>query len=229
MYLLMIKVGDPSMYDDSTLEHAELVKEEMINEMDTGLDYIQVCIGKMYGGFTGWLFNPIAKLIYNILARKDIRDKAINQIDIILECAMKYDGNNIDALVDEHIVDYMLNDQSFHRCRKNHKAYPIIEGIMKDLFRSRIKPARRLLTSSGTCYEELTKNAYAKKQDALDNLQRELEFSYEVIGVVKENKNVMKLPSFVRNGIIRIMELGQIYAKERLTERINEIYKFNGH
>ena len=225
----MIKVGDPPMHDDTLGEHAQIIKEDLVSEMDTGLDYIQVCIGKMYGGITGWIFNPIAKLIYNILARKDIRDKAINQIDIVLECAMKYDGTNLDTLVEEHIEDYMLNDQAFHRCKKNHKSYPVIEGIMRELFKSRIKPAYRLLTSSGNCYEELTQNAFAKKQDALDNLQRELEFSYEVLGVVKENKKVMKFPSFVRNGIIRIMELGQKYAKERLTARIEEIYEFNGH
>ena len=225
----MIEVGDPSMRDNTPLGHAQIIKEELINEMDLGLDYIQVCIGKMYGGITGWLFNPIAKLIYGIMARKDIRDKAINQIDIVLDCALKFDGTNLDALVEEFLEDYMFNDQSFHRCKKSHKAYPVIEGIMRELFKSRIEPAYRLLMSNGTCYEELTKNAFSEKQDALDNLQRELEFSYEVLGVVKENKKVMKLPSFVRNGILRIMELGQKYAKERLTSRIEEIYEFNGH
>jgi hypothetical protein len=142
---------------------------------------------------------------------------------------MKYDGRNLEALIDEHFEDYLLNDQSFHRCKKNHKTYPIIEGTMKELFKSRIEPAHKILSSDGTCYEELTQSAYAEKQDALDNLQRELDFSYKVLGVVKENKKVMKLPSFTRDPIIKIMELGQKYAKERLTQRINEIYQFNGH
>ena len=227
----MINVGEPSMHDDSLLEKAQIVKEELINEMDYGLEYIKVCVGKMYGGIKGWFFNPIAKLVYHIMARKDIREKAIGQIDIVLECAMKYDpnGSNLADLVEENFEEYLINDQAFHRCKKNHKTYPAIEGIMKDLFKSRIKPAHRLISSTGTCYAELTTNAFPEKQDALDNLQRELNFSYEVIGIVKENKSVMKIPSFIRDGIIRIMELGQQYAKERLTQRIDEIFQYNGH
>ncbi|MHA1267287.1 MAG: hypothetical protein ACTSRS_18765 [Candidatus Helarchaeota archaeon] len=225
----MIKVGDPLPQEDTILKHAQIIKEELINEMDKGLDFIQKSISKMYGGITGWVFNPIAKLIYNILARKDIRDKAINQIDIVLECSMKYDGTNLEELIEEYIDDYMCNDQSFHRCKKNHKAYPKIEHLMKELFKSRIEPSYRMLMSSGSCYEELTQNAYTSKEDALAFLQKELEFSYQVLDVVKENKSVMKIPSFIRNGILRIMEMAQQYAKNRLTERINEIYEFNGH
>ncbi|HUY01517.1 MAG TPA: hypothetical protein VMV49_18280 [Candidatus Deferrimicrobium sp.] len=210
-------------------EKAQIVKSELLHEMDLGLEYIQVCIGSMYGGITGWFLNPIARLIYNIMARKDIREKAIAQIDIVLDCAIKYDGKNLEVLLEDNFEDYLLNDQSFHRCKKSHKTYPIIEGIMKELFKSRIEPAHKLLSSNGTCYEELTQSAYAEKQNALDNLQRELGFSYKVLSVVKENKKVMKLPSFTRDSIIKIMELGQKYAKERLTQRIDEIYEFNGH
>ena len=225
----MINVGEPSMHIDSLQEHAQFIKEELIKEMDMGLDYIQTCIGNMYGGVTGWFLNPIARLVYHIMARKDIRDKAIAQIDIVLDCAMKYNGSNLDQLIQENFEDYMLNDQSFHRCKKNHKVYPIIEGIMKDLFKSRIEPTHKLLNSNGNCYEELTKNAFSEKEFALGNLQRELDFSYKVLDVIKEHRRVIKLPSFVRSPVIKIMQFGQQYAKERLTERINEIYEFNGH
>jgi hypothetical protein len=225
----MTIVGDPRMSDDSYEEHAQIVKEEMISEMDLGLDHIQGLISNMYGGVAGWFLNPIARLLYHIMARKDIREKAIAQIDIVLECAMRYNGKNLEELVEDKIEDYLFNDQSFHRCRKSHKAYSSIEGIMKEVFKSRIEPAHRLVISEGNCYAELTKNAYNEKQQALDNLQRELEFSYEVLDIIKNNKRVMKVPSFIRDKIIHIMELGQKYAKERLTQRVHEIYEFNGH
>lgn len=225
----MINVGDLPMADEAILKNAQIIKEELINEMDMGLDYIQQCIGKMYGGITGWVFNPIAKLIYNILTRKDIRDKAINQIDIVMECAMKYDGSNLEDLVEAYIEDYMFNDQSFHHCKKTHKAYPLIENLMKDLFKSRIHPSHKMLLAEGESYEELTQNTYPARDDALNFLQKELEFSYQVLAVIKANKSVMKIPSFVRDGILKIMEFGQKYAKERLTNRINEIFEFNGH
>jgi len=225
----MINAGDRSMQKSPVQENASIVKEELIKEMDKGLDYIQVCLGRMYGGITGWFFNPIARLIYNIMARKDIRDKAINQIDIVLDCAVKYRKDNLDQLIEENFEAYITNDQSFHRCKKQHKAYPIIQNIMKDVFRHRITPANRLLFSEGTCYEELTQNAFTAKEDALQNLQQELEFSYKVLEVITQNKSVIKLPSFVRGPIIKIMKLGQEYAKERLTHRIDEIYEYNGH
>ncbi len=225
----MINAGDPSMQNFTQQEHAQMIKEELIREMDKGLDHIQVCLGRMYGGLTGWFLNPIARLIYNIMARKDIRDKAINQIDIVLDCAMKYRNGNLDELIEENFEAYILNDQSFHRCKKQHKAYPAIEGIMKEVFKHRIEPARRLLTSEGTCYEELTQNAFTAKEGALENLQKELDFVYQVLDVIKRNKGVMKIPSFVREPIIKIMWLGHEYARERMTQRIDEIYEYNGH
>jgi len=225
----MINAGDASMQNSSLQENAAIIKEELIKEMDRGLDYIQVCLGRMYGGITGWFFNPIARLIYNIMARKDIREKAINQIDIVLDCAVKYREDNLEELIEENFESYITNDQSFHRCKKQHKAYPVIQGIMKDVFKHRIQPAHRLLASEGTSYEQLTKSAFAEKEDALKNLQQELEFSYKVLEVITQNKSVIKLPSFVREPIIKIMKLGQTYAKERLTYRIDEIYEHNGH
>ncbi|MDD1777305.1 MAG: hypothetical protein LUQ65_03980 [Candidatus Helarchaeota archaeon] len=210
-------------------EHAQIVKEEMVREMDMGLDHIQVTLGRMYGGISGWFLNPIARLIYNIMARKDIRDKAINQIDIVLDCAMKYRGGNLDELIEANFEAYITNDQSFHHCKKQHKAYPAIEGIMKEVFKHRIEPAHRLLTSEGTCYEELTQNAFAEKEGALENLQKELEFVSQVMDVIKHNKSALKIPTFVREPIIKIMALGQDYARERLTHRIDEIYEYNGH
>jgi hypothetical protein len=225
----MIKTGEPPMENFTQQEHAQIVKEEMVREMDKGLDHIQVSLGRMYGGLTGWFLNPIARLIYNLMARKDIRDKAINQIDIILDCAMKYRGENLEELIEENFDAYISNDQSFHHCKKQHKAYPAIEGIMKEVFKHRIEPAHRLLTSDGTCYEELTQNAFAAKEGALENLQKELEYVCQVLEVIKHNKGVMKIPSFVREPMIKIMVLGHEYARERLTHRIDEIYEYNGH
>ncbi|MFX1293591.1 MAG: hypothetical protein ACFFD2_01845 [Promethearchaeota archaeon] len=225
----LINVGGPPIYDDSLIENAEIIKKEMIRELDLGLEYIQVLISNMFGGITGWFLNPIARLIYHIMARKDIREKCIAQIDIVLDCAMKYNGSNLDTLVETNFEEYIFNDQSFHHCKKKHKVYPIIENIMKDIFKSRIEPAHKLLNSEGSCYEELTQNAFSEKEDAINNLQRELDFSYKVLGVIKENKKIMKIPSFVRGKILHIMELGQNYAKKRFITRIDEIYEFNGH
>ena len=225
----MINAGDSSMHKESLEENALIIKEEMIKELDLGLEYIQVLISNMYGGVAGWFLNPIARLIYHIMARKDIREKCISQIDIVLDCALNYDGKNLESLVEENFEEYIFNDQSYHRCKKKHRVYPIIEGIMKDIFRSRIEPAHRLLFSKGTCYAELTQNAFSEKQEALDNLQRELDFSDQVLDVIKENRRVMKVPSFIRGKILHVMELGQQYAKTRMTSRIDEIYEFNGH
>ncbi len=225
----MINVGDSSMHDASLEEHANIIKEEMLHELDLGLEYIQFLISKMYGGIAGWFLNPIARLIYHLMARKDIREKCIAQIDIVLDCALKYDGKNLEELIEENFEQYIFNDQSFHHCKKQHKVYPVIEGIMKDIFKSRIEPAHKMLYSKGDSYDELTKSAFTQKEDALNNLQRELEFSYDVMGVIKEHKKVMKIPSFVRDKIITIMEQGQKYAEERLTSRIDEIYEFNGY
>jgi hypothetical protein len=45
----MIKIGEAPMENPTQQEHAQIVKEEMIREMDMGLDHIQVCLGRMYG------------------------------------------------------------------------------------------------------------------------------------------------------------------------------------
>jgi len=66
----MIKIGDSLMPDNPYERHAQIVKEEMISEMDLGLDHIQKLISHMYGGVAGWFLNPFARWPVRTFVRK---------------------------------------------------------------------------------------------------------------------------------------------------------------
>jgi hypothetical protein len=219
-------------------KNREIIKEELIEQMDIGLRNVSKLIGKMFGtGVTGLFLNPIAKLIYRIMLSDDIKEKTKNQIDIVLECADLYknrlnggskephhDKNKkLDAIVDEYYEEYRENDQSFHHCKKKHEIYPEVEKRMKEVFRSRIEPAKNLLTSQGDTYDELTRHIMGK-EEALANVNREFRASTEMLELLKENMDLLDVPNFIRRRIVKIMIEALKVTKGQIYSRIDEIY-----
>ncbi|MBD3228205.1 MAG: hypothetical protein GF329_08445 [Candidatus Lokiarchaeota archaeon] len=221
-------------------KNTNIVREELIEQMDIGLKNVNKLLGKMFGtGISGWILNPIAKLIYKIMLSDEIKDKTKNQIDIILECADLYrSGLNggskvsvdkeelLDRIIEEHFEDYKDNDQSFHHCKKKHESYPTIVKIMKEVFRSRIEPAKKLLTSEGATYSELARDAFSK-EEAVSNVDREFDATEELLDILKENLDVMNVPSFIRRRILKIMIEALDKTKDQIYGRIDEIYRNN--
>ncbi|MHA1230788.1 MAG: hypothetical protein ACTSPQ_09090 [Candidatus Helarchaeota archaeon] len=223
-------------------KNSKIIKEELVTQMNIGLGNVSRLIGRMFGnGVTGFFLNPVAKLIYNIMLSDDIKKKTKNQIDIILECANLYhlglNGGSIDyrntpksekervlnEIIDKYFEVYRKNDQSFHHCKKSHKIYPEIERIMKEVFKSRIEPAKQLLTSTGETYDELTRNAFTK-EEAIANVDREFRATEDLLALLKKHMDVMDVPSFVRKKIVKIMIDALELTKKQIYGRIDEIY-----
>jgi len=227
-------------------KNRRIVKGELVEQMNIGLKHIEKLIGRMYGGvLTGLILNPIAKLIYRIMLSDDIKKKTKKQIDIILECAnlfnsrikeIENNGKNknfkaekeriLNEIIDRYFEDYRQNDQSFHHCKKEHKIYPQIEHIMKEVFRARIEPAKQLLTSYGNNYDELARNAFTK-EEALANVNREFKATAELLELIKNNMDIIDVPSIIRSKIVDIMLKAFEMTKKQLYGRIDEIY--NGY
>jgi len=208
-------------------KNSKIIKEELVTQMNIGLGNVSRLIGRMFGnGVTGFFLNPVAKLIYNIMLSDDIKKKTKNQIDIILECANLYhlglNGGSIDyrntpksekervlnEIIDKYFEVYRKNDQSFHHCKKSHKIYPEIERIMKEVFKSRIEPARNAFT----------------KEEAIANVDREFRATEDLLALLKKHMDVMDVPSFVRKKIVKIMIDALELTKKQIYGRIDEIY-----
>ena len=224
-------------------KNGKLIKDELVEQMNEGLGHLNKLLGRMFGtGVTGFILNPIARLLYKILLSEDIKHKTKNQIDIVLECANLYKSglnggsngdingdtnekkdSNLDNIIDEYFEDYRENDQSFHHCRKKHKIYPEIEQRMKEVFKSRIEPANKLLYSDGNSYGELSRDAF-KKEEAYANVDREFNSTAEMLELLKENVDVMDVPGFIRLRIIRIMIKAFNMTKKQIYDRLEAIY-----
>lgn len=202
-------------------KNAEILRQQWKNELNDTLIEVEHLIREdFYSGIWGLLFNRIVGFVYSFLLSKDIKEKIIRQMEVLLDASREYDGN-IEEIVERFFELYLLEDASWDRAKKNHSKTPELKERYKRSFITLVKETNTILHAEGNNYDELYVNAYKTEEEAcrstfciIDNAIEDLEFAIE--------HNMIKINRLVRDPIIRILrreiEIGREYYEKKITE-----------
>ncbi|MHA1680594.1 MAG: hypothetical protein ACTSUE_06265 [Promethearchaeota archaeon] len=203
-----------------------IIKEEMIREMDIGFDYVDDLMeNTKKKGLFGSIMHSLEKFVFKYFARDNVRGKTIRQMDIIFESAKEYrQGASVQELGKKYFKEYIRNDETYERCHKKHAKFNIIVDNIKIGFESRIKQTTLMLErGKGTTYADIVKTAFLNKEEAIDFLSKELQCVKNEIDVLIEYPEILKVP-VAKQRILEIIVLGYEYAWKRLFANLDLYY-----
>jgi hypothetical protein len=206
-------------------KNIRIIRKRLDHELDLAFRYIDNRISHLYGGITGIFLNPVIKFFYTFLARNAIRRRARKQLQLIVHCASEFDGKNLEKIVDEHLEEYLLTEEAFIRGNKRHPKFGEVTSILREIFKGRLLPLTKLLSGSGETYEELTRSVFPKRKDVEAVCSQQFELVEKLIKMIREEKNLVKIPGMIRREVFAILDSGYEFAKKVLKEQLDETYK----
>ncbi|MFX1293839.1 MAG: hypothetical protein ACFFD2_03120 [Promethearchaeota archaeon] len=205
-------------------KNSAILKEQWDEGLKNTMDEINKLIKEdFYTGIWGFLFNKIIAIIYSFFFSKDIKEKILRQSIVLLEASKEYDGNS-DEIVEKFFEQYLLEDPSFERSKKNHPKSPELKEIYKRSFIILVKETNILLHSEGENYDELYKNAYKTKEKAREATLSIIDDAKENLDFAVENK-MINVNRLVQKPIIKILRKEIEIGRQYYEEKINKIFK----
>lgn len=203
----------------------ELIRERLEYEIRLGLDFIEEQVGKLFPGPLGAILNPIAKLFYRFAAKDAAIRRAHKQLDLYIECAERFDGKSLDALVEENFERFLETEEIVARGNRRHRRWKEVLAIEKEIFRERLTPLIRLAREGrGETYEELTRSVFPKRKEAEEVLRRQVELVQRLMDLVREEPGLAPIPAMLRPMVLNMLDAGVDFARETLRKQLDETY-----
>lgn len=112
----------------------------------------------------------------------------------------------------------------YRRARKDHPRFPDLEGLLRMAYLRASGVMARLLKARGGTMEELLRDAYPSRKEALEAVQRELEMLDRLLELVAKNPDLVAFPSPVRGPWLRIARETAAFSRERLVAFVEGAY-----
>jgi hypothetical protein len=200
-------------------QQAEILRRTLVERLDEGLRYVDYRISRLYGGIFGKIVNPVIYQIYAFLGKKEIRRRALRQIDILIECASIYKSKNDGKVLDEYLDEYLENDESWVRRKWDD---PKLREILREVFKMRVESLSMVLVARGDTYDALIRDAFPDRGKAQEWLSKQLLFVREMVSLAEEGK--IEIPPLIRTEILSLIRATYNYAERRLQEELQLIY-----
>ncbi len=211
----------------------EIFKQELISLMENRLDYGNVLIEKeLTVGAFDFIAKPIIKAFYNYWQNNDAKEGTLAQINTILDCGkiLALNGNNsedhFNQVVQENFKEYLKGNQVYRQCSNRHKNFPALKELVKKTFISQIKEATILLKVEEEIvdYGGLVRAAFKNKEEAYENLVKQLDFTDQCLKIVEKDLSILKLLAG-RNIIMKILRKAFEQTRIDFIDNLNNIYK----
>ena len=153
----------------------KLVKERMVEQTDTSLEYGREIIeSELDAGAFNVVVKPIVRAFYKYWSDKDARIGTLEQIRVTLDSAKELVQNSeiskeqFDKVINKNFPVYLKNDQTYRACRKNHSNYDKLKEITKQSFITQVEESILLLQTQEDVrdYNELSKATFKTKESA---------------------------------------------------------------
>ena len=220
---------------DCALEYLDrnykILQERMIQQTETSLALGKRLIDtELDMGILNFLVKPLVKTFYEYWAR-DTRANTLKQMKITLDSGKQIllngsTENNLNRIIEENFPKYLKSDQTSLQCSKKHENYERLKMVAKETFINYLKELKILLNIKEDVkdYGELCKVAFRNKQEAHDNLVRQLDFTEKGIKIIEEDPTILNL-SVGRKIIVKALRKGFEQTKKEFIAALNDTYK----
>lgn len=201
----------------------EIIKKELISEIDGGLDFTKKKISRLYTGIFS-VFNPLMEKLFEWFGLEKARDAGIKRIDFFLDIACECNSKNIEKTVEKYFEEYLRHSESYARLDLKHGKFQEFKANQREEFRMRVEILSKLLAADGDTYDELVRSAFPKRSE----LDRLLGMEYEILerqmNLIEASQGLMKIPRLIRSEVLLVTKSAYEFQKKKMCERCDGIY-----
>lgn len=194
-----------------------ILKEYLVSEVDQGIEYLGEDMRKT---LVGSLIEPVFKLVIG----PEQRARTIKLLETIVSLASRGPIADIDALVLENESDLLATDPINQNLRKSMSVYAQAKECLLASYKNRITFYNKLLTGSGTTWQELYRTGFSSGDECLQMIMPEIEANEKLMALIKKNRRLVNVSGLIRVDAIDAMIKLHEYTHERLRAIPRELF-----
>ncbi|MFX1410167.1 MAG: hypothetical protein ACFFA6_07435 [Promethearchaeota archaeon] len=208
-----------------------IIQQRMIQQMEDSIILGRKLIDtELDTGFFNFIVKPIVKAFYDYWARNDVKSGTLKQIKITLDSGKELLLNdnseqNFEKVLDKYFPKYLEADQTSRQCNKSHKNYEKLKKVAKDTFINYLREVIALLRIKDDVesYGDLCRAAFKTKEEAEQNLMKQLDFTDKGIKIIEEDPTLLNIP-LGRKIIVNALRKGFEETKKEFIQSLNDTY-----
>ena len=168
-------------------------------------------------------------LFFKLIIGPDVSAKLKKQIDLVLDCTVKYlesgkDSTKLDEIVENNKKLYLIRDSLHQNFRKKHKMYEELKEILLKIFKNRIIAYTLVLEGDGENYTEISTDKIAL-EDSLTSSRLEKGYNEEILEIIRENRAIISISGIFRADLIDAFNDFYGYLHKRTEENTYSCFK----
>ncbi len=202
-----------------------LILQRVEHEIATGFEYIDEKIGERFKGIFGRLLRRVARELFQWAEKKGVTRRGVRIFDYVLDVAHKNPDADIKEVAAEHLDGYLKLHELYVRTKPDHPASKKLKNALKKEFEARLRIYRPILEAKGKTYEELVRAAYPDKKVLLKLVDEQVKTTGEVIRIIQENPDMIRIPATLRKPIFNLMTASIEFMHEKIVQDIERMYE----
>lgn len=209
--------------DDSKVQ---ILREELISELDDEMRFVGEELGRMQGGLLGAIIGIIAQDLYRLILGEDIRKRAIERIELIIQCSIKLNEPDQDTkqIVDSNFEEYLSYAEEYRIANKGHEEFPQLSQVLRETFKTQVIYVAKLVNGSGNTYAELIRSAFSTREECENAFGEQLGRVERFVQLVEEHPDLINAPPSMRPYVLKILRSSCTYTENMLNQRLDKIY-----
>jgi len=215
-------------------KNLKLMKDAWSKEISDGLQYIEDNMGEVIiesliksvklSKVADTMSGPMLRQVYNIFLN-DLESQTIKQLDVFIDAAKEYNGNNLDEIFELYKKRYLKFDITAQNLKKKHKNYDEIVAFQLQTYRHRIvETANMMKVGESTSYEEIIKKTYLDEKTAKKQLFKQIGYTQKAINLIIQDMSVFKIPEMIKRPVIDVLKMGYKHTLEYLKGTTQDLY-----
>lgn len=200
----------------------DLIRRELMEELDQGLAYVERQVGTIPTGPIGLFLSPLLRGLFHFTALPAARRRGYERMDLYFRLLQERGG--LDAVVARHLDDYLQTNEAWVRAEKDHPAAPRLRNYLVEELKSHLELGRALLGGDGRTYDDLVRTAFPRRPAVERLMDEQFDAMERALRIVRESDGLVKIPPSLRQHIHRLLDSALAYARTRSRRRLDRIY-----
>lgn len=155
----------------------------------------------------------------------EYRRMALNQLEIVLNCASQYGQRSLIEITNKYLNDYIKSDFSSKYYNTEHPNYHDIHNVLIKWFKSRVIMFGELLKGEGNSYDKLVRACFDTRDEARTILVKEIKAATQAMRLIESNPRLLRMPFGIgAQWVIELFKKELLCSQQLLSEDLNRIY-----
>ncbi|MBI2061457.1 MAG: hypothetical protein HYT87_17090 [Nitrospirae bacterium] len=202
----------------------QIIMDDFDRELNESFKYLEGKLGDVFGGPLGRIVRKVADELFGWFVKMGGTERGRRSFEMILDEAQRFNGKNVDDIIEKSMEAYLKLNELFLRADRNHESLDKLKALLHEEYEARLKIYGPLMGATADSYGELVRKTFPDRK-VLDKLMKDqFDATEKVLDLIANENGLMRIPTLVRKPVLKVVRSSYALMRERIEKGTDKIY-----